>query len=297
MTVFILMTLEMSAKSPEAEGKLGGNRLRAFFPELLLNTIYFPLANIALELIISGSAYYLREPDPYIIIVACLVQATLLSTWKAQGKNRRLLGNLVGPAIYTLGELFVEGMLFFSSPHHLLYWIVSLLMGLTQQFNHQESGKIADVLIVIEHLLRTSIVLFMYAIFESTVDNKPIVAFFAHDSHIFVTVVVLLLGLVLGITNVMSNHYLQLLKKTTANLHIYSNRFLGNTLLSQALDDSDALSPRRRERTVLFADIREFTRWSETRSPEEVAKMLNRYFQNAEHVLSGLDSSMKCNFE
>jgi len=50
------------------------------------------------------------------------------------------------------------------------------------------------------------------------------------------------------------------------------------------LSDPDALSLTRRERTVMFVDIRNFTGWSEQRTPEEVVAMLNRYYTVAEII-------------
>jgi class 3 adenylate cyclase len=49
---------------------------------------------------------------------------------------------------------------------------------------------------------------------------------------------------------------------------------------------NDDLSPRRTRRTVLFADIRGFTRWSENRPPEEVLSMLDGMFGEAEATCS-----------
>jgi class 3 adenylate cyclase len=46
------------------------------------------------------------------------------------------------------------------------------------------------------------------------------------------------------------------------------------------------LQLKRLERTILFMDIRGFTRWSESRPPEDVVNMLNRYYQTAEATLN-----------
>ena len=76
------------------------------------------------------------------------------------------------------------------------------------------------------------------------------------------------------------------LRKVTAQLKTYSEWLLGRDLLGRVLNDPNALSLNRRERTVLFMDIRGFTRWSESRSPEEVVAMLNRYYDTVEAAVT-----------
>ncbi len=74
------------------------------------------------------------------------------------------------------------------------------------------------------------------------------------------------------------------LRRVSAQLKTYSEWLLGADLLGRVLSDPDALSLARRERTVLFIDIRNFTGWSEQRTPEEVVAMLNRYYTVAETI-------------
>ena len=74
------------------------------------------------------------------------------------------------------------------------------------------------------------------------------------------------------------------LRRVSAQLKTYSEWLLGPELLGRILSNPDALSLVRRERTVIFVDIRNFTRWSEPRPPEEVVAMLNRYYTAAERI-------------
>ncbi len=74
------------------------------------------------------------------------------------------------------------------------------------------------------------------------------------------------------------------LRRVSAQLKTYSEWLLGADLLGRVLSDPNALSLTRRERTVMFVDIRNFTGWSEERTPEEVVAMLNRYYTVAEVV-------------
>ncbi|MCI5145633.1 MAG: adenylate/guanylate cyclase domain-containing protein, partial [Candidatus Electrothrix sp. AR3] len=204
-----------------------------------------------------------------------------------QDKSHRFVGNLIAPAIYTLVEGLIEGAVFFSAPHHLAYWIFSLGIGFLQEMSQRSSGLLADICMILEHVLRTCILLAMYGIFEIITEQySSIASFLDNDSHLFVTIVFPLLGLIIGFTNMLASHYLQLLKKTACQLEKYSEWFLGKELLSAAITNANTLSLQRRKRAVLFIDIRGFTRWSEDRSPEVVVNMLNAYFETAEQVFN-----------
>jgi len=270
----------------EVERYLKGTQKRAIIQELFMNSIHFPLVNIFLELLIEGPGKYIKEPDLYSIMIACLVQAYFLGTWQYQGKSHRFWGNLIAPAIYTLVEGLIEGTVFFSSPHHLAYWIFSFGIGLLQEINYKRSGLLSDIILILEHFVRTCILLVMYGIFEAMTESKyrSIDSFLSNDNHVFVTIVIPLLGIVVGFTNVIANRYLTLLQKTAGQLRKYSEWLLGRELLSAAIVDVNALSLQRKERTVIFMDIRGFTSWSEDKSPEVVVNMLNTYFEKAELV-------------
>ena len=76
------------------------------------------------------------------------------------------------------------------------------------------------------------------------------------------------------------------LRAVSARLKTYSEWLLGKELLERLLEDPNALSLIRKERTVVFMDIRGFTRWSEARTPEEVVSMLNRYYNAIEQAMT-----------
>jgi class 3 adenylate cyclase len=73
-------------------------------------------------------------------------------------------------------------------------------------------------------------------------------------------------------------------KRMSDQLRIYTGWLFGKTLFSQAVAAPGTLNLSRQERTILFADIRGFTRWSESHAPEDVVTMLNRYFEAAEEI-------------
>ncbi|MBU4151384.1 MAG: adenylate/guanylate cyclase domain-containing protein, partial [Proteobacteria bacterium] len=224
--------------------------------------------------------------DLYFIIGGCLIQAFFLGSKKFQGESYRFLGNLIGPTIYSAVEFGMEGFSFFSSPHHLAYWGISLSIGLFQELKVKNSGFLADLFTMLEHVVRTCILAIMYGIFEAMTEEKynSIGLFLSNSSHVFVTVVIILLGIVIGVTAVTGDRYLSLLQATAGQLRKYSEWFLGKEILSAAISDTDTLALQRRERTVIFMDIRGFTSWSENRTPETVVNMLNDYFERAEQI-------------
>ena len=271
----------------EIEKRLKGTRAGAISQELFTNSIHFPLANIFLELLLKGPLAYFREPDPYTIIFSCCVQAMFIGTWKHHGKpSRRLLGNLIAPSLYTGIEFFFEGPVFFTGPNHVAFLGFAFTIGLLQEVEDRISGKPHDVITIFIHLVRTCILLVMYGIFEAITEPKynSIGKFLSNDSHLFVAIVIPLLGVVLGMANVTANRYLSLLQYTAGQLKKYSEWLLGRQLLSAAITDSESLNLQRKRRTVFFMDIRGFTKWSEDKSPETVVNMLNNYFEKAEQI-------------
>jgi adenylate cyclase len=65
-------------------------------------------------------------------------------------------------------------------------------------------------------------------------------------------------------------------------------RMVAPSVVSQLVDDGatpESLSGLKREITVMFSDIRGFTSLSETRAPEEIVAILNRYFARQSAVI------------
>jgi len=73
-------------------------------------------------------------------------------------------------------------------------------------------------------------------------------------------------------------------KRLSDQLRKYTGWLFGKTLFSQAVAAPGSLDLHRQERTILFADIRGFTHWSERHTPEEAVALLNRYFETAERI-------------
>lgn len=264
------------------ENQINGTRRAYAVEEWLTNSLHFPLANIILEMLITGVPAYLGEIGLYALLTGSAIQAWFLGAWRFEGNPRPLVGNLIGPAFYTVIEVAAEGMVFFNDPYHWAYWFFSLAIGALQQ------GRLAvrdeTVLVLAENVVRTCILLATYWMLEVIDDARfaSLEGFFGDRVHQFLTIVLVLLGLALGFANATSGRYLLTLRRTAAKLKRYSSWLLGEEMLARAVEDPAELLLRRRERAVLFLDIRGFTAWSEARSPEEVVSMLNHCFELGE---------------
>ncbi len=279
----------VSFQQTSLEARLRGSFLERFWLELFSNSAHFIIANILLELLTDYSLDYLLNPELYILIGAGLLQAYWLTRWQTTPTPRRLLGNLIGPAFYTIAEVSLDGLAFFYAPHHLAYWFFGLTIGLLQAVRPSLPPSLSGLAIVVENIVRTSIIFFMYVIFETYTEPIATLSFnnyFADTAHQFIGLAVLLLGASIGLANLTAERYLALLRQTSEQLKTYSEWLLGHELLGQAFSNPTALNLSRRERTVLFMDIRGFTHWSEAQSPERVVALLDQYYQISDGVLA-----------
>lgn len=267
------------------ETRLKGTARSYFIREFFTNSAHFPLANIFLELLLHDPTQYLLEPDPYLILSAALIQAWVISNWAYHERPRPLLGNLVGPLLYSLGELFLDGTGFSLSANHMAYWVFALGIGSIQQLRLWLPAMFANSLILMENVLRTCILLAMYTILEFIKDDYASLGdFLASPSHLFVVLTIPFIGLMTGFANTNAERYLGILRETADQLREYSQWLLGKNLLNQAMNNPRALSLNRHERSMLFMDIRGFTAWSESQEPEQVVQLMNDYYSVAEPV-------------
>lgn len=263
------------------DSAIEGSARGRFFFELFSNSALFPIANILLELLIDGPGYLVGYRF-YVLCGGAILQAWFLSRAERTPAGR-FAGNLIAPAFYTASEVFADGLRFFSAPHHLAYWGFALTIGALQAARGKV-GWLEDFLRVGEGLVRSMILLVMYAIFEELTDPGGFAAkpFFADPTHVFMAWAISLLGLLGGIAAVTSQRYLELLRDVSRRFRLYSEWLLGPTLLEEAVSDPARLSLKRLDRAVLFMDVRGFTAWSESQSPEAVVDALDNYYRAAE---------------
>lgn len=267
------------------EARIHGTQCSYFIREFFTNSAYFPLTNIFLELLTTGPADYLEEPDLYVLLFCAVIQAGYMSRGAFRGTASPLLGNLIGPMIYTVFELFLEGADFTAGANHIAYWGFGLAIGISHKLHLVLPGSLSSLFLLIENMVRTSILLVMYIILEFMKDDYASLGEFLQDApHIFIVVAVPFIGLITGVASVNAERYLRILRDTAAQLKEYSQWLLGKELLAQAVSDPQRLSLTRHQRAMLFMDIRGFTAWSEGHEPEQVVATMNAYYEAAEPV-------------
>lgn len=270
------------------EHRLHGSFATRYALEFFGNSAHFAIANIAFEALHESPNRYFLSYDPYILIISSIIQSYYLTTLPPAAPWRRLAGNMIGPSIYSLTEIFIEGMHFWDNPNHIAYWIFALMIG-TAQFLQQTNlhNTIRYLVLIIENIARASIIFLMYYLFEmyaNPAQTQSLSTFFADASHQFVGIAILFFGFTIGLANAAGQYYLQLLRNTSEQLKVFSEWLLGKELLDRSLSHPELLHQHRQQRVILFMDIRGFTQWSEHHSPEETVQLLSRYYQTIEQV-------------
>ena len=75
-------------------------------------------------------------------------------------------------------------------------------------------------------MFRTYIVLVMYGIYEYTQPNAPDIGlFFTDESHVYFSLVISLLGLVIGFAKITADKYLLILRDTAKSMKVFSEWF------------------------------------------------------------------------
>lgn len=272
--------------------QIHGTRPWRVVREFVTNTAVYPLFDAIRAISTEGLTAYLRDPPHYIIFIAAIIQAWFLGqtnlSWRA-----RALGNIIAPTLYTAVDLLLEGWgSFWSEPNHCLYWIFSLGMALfyalEELFPPAKNG-----LIMLMNLWRVLLFPVLYAISELEAELASITVtnlrtYWTESSgHMFILLAAILLGFLLGLQEVQSDRYLGLLRQLAMRLKTISEWSLGPEQLHATIKDGQyALQQARVTRAVLFMDVRGFTKWSETREPEEVVRMLNEFYAAAEAIIA-----------
>lgn len=244
--------------------------------EFLSSSAHVPIA-IALATLLS-------RPVPTWPLVVPLLASAFVQAWAIAVRTERglppsFLLNQIAVGMLTIGMAVSDWASLTREPYLVVYWATSLLVGICQSVGYRLPRIWSEVAVVCEHIVRS---LSMVAIYAAVYDGLP--GFLDAPGHRFLAIATGLIGCALGVAAVMHRRNREHLGEVASRLRGYSEMLLGKSMLHRAMGSEDDLRPRRTRRSVLFADIRGFTKWSEERSPEEVLLMLDGVYSAAEHA-------------
>ena len=277
-----------SADIPDTASLLAPSYPTRLAQQFFTHSAHAPVTILILEWLLAKSHYF-ATPDPYVLMLAALVQAAWLA-YPGQSLLRWVvLGNLVGVGLYTVVESLLEGWRFFSSAQHQAYWLIAVSFACLQGYRQTLGQRpvIEHAVLLIENIVRAAIPVLLYAVFEARSKNIPLdlANFFADSAHDYLTIVVLLLGILLGFADLTLRRTQKALRVLAEKLHQLSAWGFGANVVAAALQSNEQVALKRQTRSILFMDIRGFTAWSEFQSPESVVIMLNAYYITAEAML------------
>ncbi|MCA9934432.1 MAG: adenylate/guanylate cyclase domain-containing protein [Ardenticatenaceae bacterium] len=276
----------MSQLTQQIEGTARSRILREF----ILNSAVYPVFDGIRAISVDGISAYLLEIPHYFIFVAAAIQAWYLGKRPSRSWIQQALGNLIAPTLYTLLDISLEGFTrFWQTPYHTIYWVFSLGMAFLYACDGLLPRWRRAILLLI-NLWRVLLFPTLYAVSELSTELSPNwgdlrTYLLGNSAHFFILLAALLFGLLLGVREIERDHYMQTLRQIARSLKQVSEWSLDSDLLAQSLKDQQVLEQHRVLRAVLFMDIRNFTRWSDSKSPETVVNMLNQFYELAEQII------------
>ena len=271
--------------------RIAGTRVESVFQEFVNNSAHFPFVYLILEYLYPNHVGPSFGVHAAVLLFGAMAQAVFLGTAEFRKHPRPLLGNLIAPSLcLALVTLYPGASGRFYDSTTAVFFAYSLLIGASQELRFRTSFvRIQHLSILFENTIRSSVVLVMiwkaHTLGESGADDPA--QFFSESYHLYIFLVIPLIGALAGMANINAYRYMSILRNTAVELKKYSEWLLGPDLLKRTLRNPTALNLRTAYRTVVFMDIRGFTRWSDSATPEEVVRLVNDYFQAAEDVLKG----------
>lgn len=271
--------------------QINGNQRTRVLQEFVTNSAIYPLFDAIRSISSQGFVSYWLELPHYFLLLSAFIQAWFLGRRPSLPWSQRALGNLIAPALYTIIDIILEGLAqFINQPYHWIYWSFSLIMALLYVLEGLQPDWLF-VSVLLKNVGRVLLFPILYAVSELSgeLSNLSWIGFIdywrSNSGHVFIFLAALLLGLLLGLAEVQTQHYLLLLRKIARHLRQVSEWSFSPDMLAQSLDNNKAFEQHRVQRVILFADIRGFTAWSEDKAPELVVTMLNEFYDQAEKII------------
>lgn len=257
-----------------------GSWLGLFLTDLAHGVGYLALLQLILESIWEWD-YMFTRPDVYVLSTAALGQSAWLAWRQRMGLALPWWSRLVGMVGYVIVESLFEGAGFFEKPKHVTFVFLMLLYAwgaALEQQNDKPWRAITGVCLSRTAQAMGPLLFYIALDIRGLPWFEGVSDFFTSASHAFLFALALtsMGSLISG--DLVKRRQQKVIANLLDQLKTLSRWGFGSHVVEEVLRDSGARSARRAERAIGFIDIRGFTAWSETREPEEVVTMLNRFY-------------------
>ncbi|MFC1743728.1 adenylate/guanylate cyclase domain-containing protein [Candidatus Riflebacteria bacterium] len=257
-----------------------------FLTEFLTNSGFLLIFVFLMESLTKGFFQFFKNSSHWALIMGCFVQTFLILKYKE--KPYGVYFNCFALFPYAFFDILGEGIKeFFSSSLH--HYIIFYFLGIT--LLKKIKGSWDNILILIlESLIKTHLILILYINYELKKGGTGEIIlgfknFFSEAGHVFLFFSFVILGILIGVHQFLTMVAESKLKILIEKLGSYSEWFLGRETVMSSLDSEETFKPTMKNLSVLFMDLRGFTRWSEANEPENVARMLNEYYTISEKII------------
>lgn len=263
------------------EKVLYGTRFERFLREFLTNSGIFFLFDMLRKLSSEENlGQYLTSPAQWVLLGASLIQTWVITR---DSRQSQWWHHFIAPLLYTIIDIVLEGPnSFWEEPYHIFYWIWAAFMAAMYVIRpHFKQAATIGTSLGLVSLLTAS-----YMFSEWKIASESLYDYWLLDGgHLFILTGTIFLGLVLGTTYIMRNRFEQLLFRLAEHFERVASWSFDSALIGEAYEEEDAFALKRHERTLLFMDIRGFTPWSESHTPDEVVSMLNTFYRTSEEII------------
>ncbi len=259
---------------------LYGGRLQRFVRELLTNSGVFWMFDVVRQSSINGLGAVVASLPHWVLFGASITQAWIISL---DPQKRRWWHYFIAPTLYTVIDVVLEGPnAFLSEPYHILFWIWVAAMTTTYLLQDYATSFAT----LMKSLLLVLLLPISYMLAEWNTASLSLIDYWLGDSaHLFILLGTIVLGLLLGITTIMRERFEHLLYDLAGHFEQIASWSFDTGLMQRAYSNDAALALQRKERTLLFMDIRGFTPWSESHPPQEVVELVNQFYSTVEPII------------
>lgn len=273
--------------------------VHSYFDELLLYSGQYALFYVLMNFSKVGFGFF-SYSGHVLMLAGLLIQIVFLVHYGDKPLGR-IFGSLLCPILYTIFEAS-DFQSFILNSGHFFFWVFSLLTGLMNGASLRLKGRYKNWVEFAIVFMNVIMFLFIYMYFDMLTKLEALAiqkgeslteyatqisithifsnssGFLADKTHIYLILGGCLLGLSLGIGKVRVN---RLNEKIVELFGTYVDPTIRDRVLS-----SNGVLEEKRQITILFCDIRNFTTLSELSGPGNTIGMLNHYFAQWELMAS-----------